>query len=109
MRVLISWSSGSVTARLDDTPTACKLMEVLPYEGSANTWGDEVYFRLPFAAEREATASTLVAKGAVCFWLEGSSLALLFGPTPVSQGEECRLISDANVLGMIEGLSLIHI
>lgn len=78
-------------------------MDVLPYENVASTWGDEVYFRLPFDAVRESNATSVVAKGAVCFWLEGSSLALLFGPTPVSRGDECRLISDANVLGMIEG------
>ena len=102
-RIRISWPSGETTAALDDTPTVRKLMGVLPYEGSASTWGDEVYFRLPFDADPEPNATSVVEKGAVCFWIDGSSLALLFGPTPVSQGEECRLISDANLLGMVEG------
>jgi len=30
-------------------------------------------------------------------------IALPFGPTPVSQGDECRLVSKCNVLGRIEG------
>ena len=102
-RIRISWPAGDVSAQLDDTPTARKLLAALPYEASASTWGDEVYFKLPFAAEAEPNATSVVDKGAVCFWLDGSSLALLFGPTPVSRGDECRLISDANVLGMIEG------
>ena len=102
-RIRISWPSGQVEARLDSTPTVHKLMDILPYQGSASTWGDEVYFRLPFDAAREPNATSVVDKGAVCFWLDGSSLALLFGPTPVSNGDECRLISDANILGMIDG------
>ncbi len=31
------------------------------------------------------------------------SLALPFGPTPVSQGKECRLVTKVNVLGRLEG------
>ena len=102
-RIRISWSAGEVIALLRDTPTAQRLLASLPYENKANTWGDEVYFRLPFDAEREPDASSVVDKGAVCFWLDGSALALLFGPTPVSEGDECRLISDANIVGNIEG------
>ncbi|MBT3058760.1 MAG: hypothetical protein G8D61_09430 [gamma proteobacterium symbiont of Ctena orbiculata] len=102
-RIRISWPSGEVTAELVDTPTTAKLLGVLPYEGSANTWGDEVYFSLPFSAEREPDATSVVEKGTVCFWLGGSALALLFGPTPVSQGDECRLISDANIMGRVAG------
>ncbi|MGI9295649.1 MAG: cyclophilin-like fold protein [Pseudomonadales bacterium] len=102
-KIQISWPGGSVTATLWDTATASKLVAALPVESQASTWGDEVYFRLPFSAQREANATSVVNKGAVCFWLEGDSLALLFGPTPVSQGDECRLISDANILGEIDG------
>ncbi|MGB5201372.1 MAG: cyclophilin-like fold protein [Sedimenticolaceae bacterium] len=102
-RIRISWPAGEVSGHLEDTPTARKLLAALPYEASASTWGDEVYFRLPFSAEPEPNATSVVKKGAICFWLDGSSLALLFGPTPVSRGDECRLVSDANVLGMIDG------
>jgi hypothetical protein len=51
----------------------------------------------------EADAQQVVDAGTVCFWVEGSSLALPFGPTPVSNGGECRLATRCNVLGMIEG------
>ncbi|MBT2987763.1 MAG: hypothetical protein KME48_02765 [Candidatus Thiodiazotropha sp. (ex Ctena orbiculata)] len=102
-KIRISWPSGEVTAELADTPTTRKLFEVLPYEGSANTWDDEVYFSVPFDAEREPNATSVVEKGTVCFWLGGSAIALLFGRTPASQGDECRLISDANIMGKVEG------
>lgn len=102
-RIRIIWPGGEISAQLRDTATARKLTAALPYENKANVWGDEVYFRLPFSAEREPDAASVVAKGSVCFWLDGSAIALLFGPTPVSQGDECRLISDANIMGIMEG------
>ena len=101
--IRVSWPGGSATATLRDTPTARKLLGALPLESRASTWGDEVYFGLPFSAEAEPDATEVVEKGAVCFWLDGSALALLFGPTPVSTGDECRLVSAANLLGRLDG------
>ena len=102
-RIRISWDKGEVFAVLEDTPTAGKLLEALPCVSRANTWGDEVYFEFPVEAELEPDARQVVDAGAVCFWVEGSSLALPYGPTPVSVGDECRLVTEVNVLGMIEG------
>ena len=39
--------------------------------------------------------------GTVCYWVQGKSLAIPFGPTPISQGDECRLVARVNVLGRI--------
>lgn len=101
--IKISWKSGEITAELRETPTAKELLQSLPISQSANVWGAEVYFSLPFSAAAEPDASEVVDKGAVCFWLSGNALALLFGPTPVSKGEECRLISPANIVGQMIG------
>jgi hypothetical protein len=101
--VRIAWKGGEVTANLQDTPTAKQLAAALPCEARANTWGDEVYFEVPFKAVLESDAQQVVAPGTVCFWVQGSSLALPFGPTPVSKGDECRLVTRCNVLGKIEG------
>ncbi|MDX9895866.1 MAG: cyclophilin-like family protein [Desulfofustis sp.] len=102
-RITISWPAGTITAVLRETPTAGRLLDALPIKARANVWGDEVYFSVPFSADAEPDAATVVDKGAVCFWLAGDSLARLFGPTPVSEGDECRLISAANIVGMMEG------
>ena len=102
MRIRISWDDGAVEAILDATPTAEKVWAALPYTSTANTWGEEVYFQLPVQAELESDARQVVEKGAVCFWVEGQSLALPYGPTPISAGDECRLVSKVNVLGQIE-------
>ena len=102
-RVRIAWQGGEVNANLRGTHTAKQLLAVLPCEASANTWGDEVYFEVPLKAILEADAQQVVEPGTVCFWVQGNSLALPFGPTPVSKGDECRLVTRCNVLGTIEG------
>jgi len=102
-RIRIAWQGGEVTANLRDTPTARALLAVLPCEAGAHTWGEEVYFELPVRAALESDARQVVDAGTVCFWVEGSSLALPFGRTPVSKGDECRLVTRCNVLGTIDG------
>lgn len=102
-RIGFEWDGGRIAARLRSTPTATRLLEHLPLTGRANVWGDEVYFGVPFSVTAESDATEVVERGAVCFWLDGDAIALLFGPTPVSRGEECRLISPANVCGQLEG------
>ena len=102
-RIRIAWHAGEVIANLRDTPTVVKLLGALPTESRANTWGEEVYFILPVTAGLEADARQVVDAGTVCFWVDGDSLALPFGPTPISKGNECRLASKCNVLGRIEG------
>jgi hypothetical protein len=103
MRIRISWQTGAVEAIIDSTPTAKKVWQALPCSASASTWGEEVYFEMPVTAELEPDARQVVDKGTVCFWVEGRSLALPYGPTPISQGDECRLVSEVNVLGRIDG------
>jgi hypothetical protein len=51
----------------------------------------------------EGSAKQVVPPGTVCFWVEGSSLAFPWGRTPVSEGDESRLVTRCNVLGMIDG------
>ena len=101
--IRISWPDGEVTAELQDTPSTRSLLETLPFESRANTWGQEVYFKVPVTVELESDARQVVDPGTVCIWVEGQSLALPYGPTPISLGKECRLISDVNILGNLQG------
>ncbi|MEV7994242.1 cyclophilin-like fold protein [Streptomyces sp. NPDC086077] len=102
-QIWISWPSGHLTATLDDTPTTRALIKALPLTSTAHTWGEEVYFDTGIAVSRETGARQVVEPGTVAFWTDGDALALPYGPTPISQGEECRLASPCNVLGHIDG------
>ena len=102
-RVRIAWPKGALAATLDDTPTARALVAALPLNARAQTWGEEVYFEIAVGAKLEPGAKQVVPAGTVCFWVEGSSLALPFGRTPVSEGEEPKLVTRCNVLGKIDG------
>jgi len=88
---------------LDDTPTAQTLLEALPFESVAQTWGEEVYFEAPLNAILEPEARQTVEPGTVCFWVEGSALALPWGRTPISTDARPKLVSPCNVLGKILG------
>ena len=102
-RIRIAWSKGTVSAILDDTPTARALVATLPLKAKAQTWGEEVYFEIPVKATLEKDAKQVVPSGTVCFWVEGRSLALPWGRTPISEGDEPRLVTRCNVLVKIDG------
>ncbi|MER5541517.1 cyclophilin-like fold protein [Streptomyces sp. NPDC002589] len=103
MQIRISWPAGNVTATLDaDTPTAQALTKALPLTSTARTWGEEVYFDTGVAVSRETDARQVVEPGTVAFWTDGNALALPYGPTPISRGDECRLASPCNILGRLD-------
>lgn len=102
MQIRISWSSDALIATLNDTPTTAALADALPFDGSASTWGEEMYFPAPIDPDPEKDARQVVDPGTVCFWIGGSALALPYGPTPISQGNECRLVAECNILGTLD-------
>ncbi|MGA4849964.1 cyclophilin-like fold protein [Streptomyces sp. G5(2025)] len=103
LRIRISWPAGHLTATIEETPTAQALEKVLPLAATAQTWGEEVYFDTGVSVPREAGARQVVEPGTVAFWPDGDALALPYGPTPISRGDECRLASPCNVLGRLDG------
>ncbi|MGY0025298.1 cyclophilin-like fold protein [Streptomyces sp. YJ-C3] len=102
-RIRISWPAGHITATVEDTPTTQALLTALPLAATANTWGEEVYFDTGVSVPREADARQVVEPGTVAFWTDGDALALPYGPTPISRGDECRLASPCNLLGRLDG------
>jgi hypothetical protein len=101
--ITITVGEKKLEVELLDTPTAKKLWEALPITGSANVWGDEIYFGIPVSANQEPDAREDVEVGTLAYWPVGSALCIFYGPTPVSQSDQPRAYSPVNILGKITG------
>ncbi|MDI3468177.1 MAG: hypothetical protein OJF62_000240 [Pseudolabrys sp.] len=102
-RIRFSFGDLMLDAELLDTPTAKAVAEILPVTSSVLTWGEEVYFDIPLNVPREADARAVVTPGEIAYWPQGPAIAIGFGRTPISQGDETRLASPCNIFAKAVG------
>lgn len=103
MRLKVESGAVSLEIELRDTPTAKALLAALPFESTAQTWGEEVYFSTPVSAKLEPDAQQTVEPGTACFWTQGEAIALPFGRTPISTDARSKLAAPCNLIGRVVG------
>ena len=102
-RIVITAGDVTVSAELNESPTAQKIWEALPIQAEASTWGDEIYFEIPVKMTQAPDAHIEVDVGTLGYWPMGSAFCIFFGPTPVSTGNKPRAYSPVNIVGQIPG------
>jgi uncharacterized protein len=102
-KIRITVGSVQLDAELTSTKTAQEVYAALPVESPVNTWGEEFYCKLAGVKDHRETATNHVKVGDVAFWGAGQVLAIFFGRTPMSMGQDPVPADRVNVIGHILG------
>lgn len=104
---IVTEQCGKFIALLnDDCPnTTNAILDALPFEARAQTWGDEIYFSIPVSVAEE-NAHAVVELGDLGYWPPGAAFCIFFGKTPTSRSDdEIRPASPVNVFGKLEEIN----
>ena len=102
-KVRITVGSVQLDAELKSTKTASEVYAALPVESPVNLWGEEFYFKLDGVKDYREMATNQVKVGDVAFWGAGQVVAIFFGRTPMSMGQDPVPADRVNIIGRIIG------
>ncbi|MHA1300595.1 MAG: cyclophilin-like fold protein [Candidatus Helarchaeota archaeon] len=115
MKIKIKTPFGNIIAklRMDLNPkTADNIYKNLPmkFQAIIRVWGKEVFFHLPEAWEKIDYENSQIELevGDIAYWPRDPAVCLLFGKTPVSNGDKPVALEPVNVFAkIIEGLEIL--
>lgn len=103
-KITITAGSVSIEGELNDTPCARAILDALPIEATARTWGDEIYFDIGVSCDLAADAREDVAVGELAYWPAGTAFCIFLGRTPTSGPDgRPRAASSVNPIGKLLG------
>ena len=102
-KIVMTIGGIRVLAELKPNRTADAVFKALPIQAKVNQWGEEFYCQVPGVQDFRETATTNVKVGDVAFWGLGGMLAVFFGRTPMSLGEDPVPADRVNVIGKVIG------
>ena len=98
--MIINYNDFNLNIKLNNSETSKAIQKLNDFKAKINTWGEEIYFETPLkTAKLEPNSRDVINLGEVAYWVEGSSIAIGFGPTPASLGNEIRLVTKVNIIG----------
>jgi hypothetical protein len=104
-KIVILVGDEGFDATLDEQSapeTVRRILDALPIEAKASTWGEEIYFSIPVDATLENGVETLRV-GDLGYWPDGSAFCIFFGKTPVTKSlDEIKPASAVTPIGRIE-------
>jgi len=90
-----------LSAELNDSVTATRLLSLLPLKFSMSRWGDEYYGDCGIKTALSQDSRDIMEVGELAVWPAGNALCIFFGPTPSSRGNEPRAVSPVNPVGRL--------
>ena len=90
-----------LSAELNDSVTATRLLSLLPLKFSMSRWGDEYYGDCGIKTALSQDSRDIMEVGELAVWPAGNALCIFFGPTPASRGNEPRAVSPVNPVGRL--------
>jgi hypothetical protein len=102
-KVKITVGEVELEAELFETECAQAVAGRLPISCGFSTWGDEIYFVVPLARNRDETATCEVEIGTIAYWPVGRAVCIFFGPTPMSCNRKPVPADRVNIIGRVLG------
>ena len=87
----------SIINNIKKTLKSIKIWKTLLYTSIVKKWDYENYFRFDINCPLECDAKSVIELGCIVFWPEGKCITIGYGPTPISNGQEIRLIPKCNM------------
>ena len=97
----LKFSSYTINIKLRSNKTASAIKNILPFKSIVKTWGEETYFEIPIeeSLDLENDAKDIINIGEIAYWIEGKCIAIGYGKTPISKGNEIKLAARTNIWG----------